>query len=52
MSECEIEKLNKSLSMAFDASLKAEKEEKLDVGAEQSGKKTEQAAKRKQRRLI
>ena len=40
MSECKIEKLNKSLSMAFDASLKAEKEGKLNVKAEQSGKRS------------
>ena len=51
MSECKIEKLNKSLSMASDASLKAKKEGKLDAGAAQNGKKTEQAEKRKQQRL-
>ena len=39
MSECEIEKLNKTLSMTFDASLKEGKEEKLDLGAAQNGKK-------------
>lgn len=39
MSECKIEKLNKSLTIASDASLKAKKEGKLDVGAAQSGKK-------------
>ena len=31
MSECKIEKLNKSLSMASDASLKEKKEENLEV---------------------
>ena len=40
MSECKIEKLNKSLSMASDASLKGKKEEKLEVGAAQNGKKS------------
>ena len=40
MSESKIEKLNKSLSMASDASLKEKKEEKLEVGAAQNGKKS------------